>query len=132
MTTSLEVEQILRRQGIQYTFLADGRWRIGYKGYDIVLLHDEDGQWLTFIVPFGPADDFGQPERQPFLVWLLRANWDVPCGAFAIYPDTNELVFSDQIPTDDLSETELLASLNSCALAIDNYGPAIRAGNAGS
>lgn len=126
MATSLDVEQILRRQGIQYTFLADGRWRIGYKGYDIILLHDADGQWLTFVVPFGSADALTAADAQEFLLWLLRANWEVPCGAFAIYPETNELVFTDQIPTDDLSELELLASLNSCALAIDSYGEAVR------
>lgn len=127
MATSLDVEQILRRQGIQYTFLADGRWRIGYKGHDIILLHDAEGQWLTFVVPFGPAEALAAPEAQPFLIWLLRANWEVPCGAFAIYPETNELVFTDQIPTDDLGETALLASLNSCALAVDNYGESARA-----
>ncbi|MEW6723807.1 MAG: type III secretion system chaperone [Bacillota bacterium] len=123
MTTSLEVEMIFRQEGISYTFVAENRWLVAHQGHEIIIRHDEEGQWLTFVVAISPV-----PPSEPrgLFRFLLEANWEVPCGAFAIYPESDEIVFTDQIPTEDLDSVELLASLNSCAHIIERYAGRIR------
>lgn len=119
MSTNIEVETMLRQNNIPYTFMEDGYWRLNCGEHVILLFHNEESEFLRFVMPLLPVPDNGREELYRFLLELNCAG--VFCGSFAIHADSESIIYIDQIPTGDLVFPEIMTTLNSFVYVIDNH-----------
>jgi len=122
--TNIEVETLLRQNKIPYTFLEDGYWRINCGEYVILMFHNEELEFLRFVMPIIAVP---QSDRELVYRYLLELNCTgVFCGSFAIHPDSDSVLYIDQIPTTDLEFSEIATTLNSFVHVIDTHMGRIR------
>lgn len=116
--TNIEVETLLRQNKIQYTFMEDGYWRLSAGEYVILMFHNEESEFLRFVMPLLPVPE---QNREKVYRYLLELNCiDVFCGSFAIHPDSESIIYIDQIPTIDLEFSEIITTLNSFVYVVEN------------
>lgn len=116
--TNIEVETLLRQNKISYTFMEDGYWKLGLGDYVILMFHNEESEFLRFVMPLLPVPESNQ---EKVFRYLLELNCtEVFCGSFAIHPDSESIIYIDQIPTIDLEFSELITTLNSFVYVIEN------------
>lgn len=124
MSTNIEVETMLRQNKIPYTFMEDGYWRLSCGEHVILMFHNEESEFLRFVMPLLPVPETG---REDLFRHLLALNCtDVFCGSFAIHTDSEAIIYIDQIPTGDLEFSEIMTTLNSFVYIIDNHLEEIR------
>lgn len=124
MSTNIEVETMLRQNKIPYTFMEDGYWRLNCGEHDIMMFHNEESEFLRFVMPLLPIPDNG---REDLYRCLLELNCtDVFCGSFAIHRESDVIIYIDQIPTADLEFSEIMTTLNSFVFVIDKHLDKIR------
>lgn len=117
--TNIEVETLLRQNKVPYTFMEDGYWRLNCGDYVILMFHNEESEFLRFVMPLLSVP---QENREEVYRYLLELNCTgVFCGSFAIHPDSDSIIYLDQIPTIDLEFSEIMATLNSFVHIIDNH-----------
>jgi len=117
--TNIEVETLLRQNKVPYTFMEDGYWRLNCGDYVILMFHNEESEFLRFVMPLLSVP---QENREEVYRCLLELNCTgVFCGSFAIHPDSDSIIYLDQIPTIDLEFSEIMATLNSFVHIIDNH-----------
>ena len=117
--TNIEVETLLRQNKVPYTFMEDGYWRLNCGDYVILMFHNEESEFLRFVMPLLSVP---QENREEVYRYLLELNCTgVFCGSFAIHPDSDSIIYLDQIPTIDLELSEIMATLNSFVHIIDNH-----------
>jgi len=122
--TNLEVESLLRENRIPYTFMEDGYWRLTCGEYVILMFHNEESEFLRFVMPLLPVP---QQNTEEVYRYLLELNCTgVFCGSFAIHPDSDSIIYIDQIPTVDLEFSEIMTTLNSFVHIIDNHLPRVK------
>ncbi len=117
--TNLEVESLLRQNKIPYTFMEDGYWRLNCGEHVILMFHNEESEFLRFVMPLLPVPQYNREDVYRFLLELNCTG--VFCGSFAIHPDSDSIIYIDQIPTVDLEFSEILTTLNSFVHVIDNH-----------
>ncbi len=78
---NLEVERILRENGMQYRYIRDGLWLIPLKRGGVLLEHDEDVEELRFFIPLIEMSD---DVSKDFLLELLRLNMVSQYSYFAV------------------------------------------------
>ncbi|MFA5881250.1 MAG: hypothetical protein WC834_03550, partial [Eubacteriales bacterium] len=49
--TNIEVETLLRQNKVPYTFMEDGYWRLNCGDYVILMFHNEESEFLRFVMP---------------------------------------------------------------------------------
>lgn len=119
MSTNIEVETMLRQNKIPYTFMEDGYWRLNCGEHVILMFHNEESEFLRFVMPLLPIPEKG---REELFRYILELNCtDVFCGSFAIHADSDAIIYIDQIPTSDLEFSEIMTTLNSFVYIIDNH-----------
>jgi len=122
--TNIEVETLLRRNKVPYTFMEDGYWRLNCGDHVILMFHNEESEFLRFVMPLIPVPQYN---REDVYRYLLELNCNgVFCGSFAIHADSDSIIYIDQIPTADLEFSEIITTLNSFVHIIDNHLPNIR------
>ncbi len=122
--TNIEVETLLRQNKVPYTFMEDGYWRLNCGENVILMFHNEESEFLRFVMPLLPVPASGREEVYRHLLELNCTG--VFCGSFAIHPDSESIIYIDQIPTSDLEFSEILTTLNSFVYIIDNHLESIR------
>lgn len=116
--TNIEVETLLRQNKIPYTFMEDGYWKLSCGDYLILMFHNEESEFLRWVMPLLPVPE---QNRENVFRYLLELNCtDVFCGSFAIHPDSETIIYIDQIPTADLEFSEIMTTLNSFVYVIEN------------
>ncbi len=124
IVTNIEVETLLRQNKVPYTFMEDGYWRINCGEFVILMFHNEESELLRFVMPLVSIPPQGREEIYRHLLELNCT--EVFCGSFGIHPDSDSIIYLDQIPTTDLEFSEILATLNSFVYIIDNHLPNIK------
>ena len=124
MSTNIEVETLLRQNNIPYTFMEDGYWRLNCGEYTILMFHNEESEFLRFVMPLLPVSQNGREELYRTLLELNCTG--VFCGSFAIHADSESIIYIDQIPTVDLEFSEIMTTLNSFVYVIDNHLDALK------
>ncbi len=119
MSTNIEVETMLRQNKIPYTFMEDGYWRLNCGEHIILMFHNEESEFLRFVMPLLPVPDNGREELYRYLLELNCTG--VFCGSFAIHTDSESIIYVDQIPTCDLEFSEIMTTLNSFVYVIDKH-----------
>jgi hypothetical protein len=122
--TNIEVETLLRQNKIPYTFMEDGYWRLNCGDYMILMFHNEESEFLRFVMPLLPVPAQDREEVYRFLLELNCTG--VFCGSFAIHPDSDSIIYIDQIPTIDLEFSEIMTTLNSFIYIIDHHLSSIK------
>ncbi len=116
---NIEVETLLRQNKIPYTFMEDGYWQLKCGENVILMFHNEESEFLRFVMPMFPVP---AENREDLFYYLLELNCTgVFCGSFAIHPDSTSIIYIDQIPTVDLEFSEVMTTLNSFVHVIDNH-----------
>lgn len=117
--TNIEVETLLRQNNIPYTFMEDGYWRISCGEYVILMFHNEESEFLRFVMPLLPVP---QENREEIYRFLLELNCTgVFCGSFAIHTGSDSIIYINQIPTVDLEFSEIMTTLNSFVYVIETH-----------
>jgi len=117
--TNIEVETLLRQNKVPYTFMEDGYWRLNCGEHIILMFHNEESEFLRFVMPLIPVPQHSREEVYRFLLELNCTG--VFCGSFAIHPDSDSIIYIDQIPTSDLEFSEIMTTLNSFIYIIDHH-----------
>lgn len=122
--TNIEVETLLRQNKIPYTFMEDGYWKLNCGDHVILMFHNEDSEILRFVMPLMPVP---QRDREALYRYLLEMNCTgVYCGSFAIHPDSESIIYIDQLPTADLGFSEIVTTLTSFVYIVDHQLPKIK------
>lgn len=116
---NLELETLLKQNNVPYTFMEDGYWQLVCGDKVILLFHDEESEFLRFVMPLVSVPATGQ---LALFRHLLEVNCTgVFCGSFAIHPDSDSIIYIDQIPTHNLGFSELMTTLNSFVHMMENH-----------
>lgn len=122
--TNIEVETLLRQNKIPYTFMEDGYWKLNCGDHVILMFHNEESELLRFVMPLMPVP---QRDTEELYRFLLEMNCTgVYCGSFAIHPDSESIIYIDQLPTADLGFPEIVTTLTSFVYIVDHQLPKIK------
>jgi len=122
--TNIEVETLLRQNKIPYTFMEDGYWKLNCGDHVILMFHNEESELLRFVMPLMPVP---QRDTEELYRFLLEMNCTgVYCGSFAIHPDSESIIYIDQVPTADLGFPEIVTTITSFVYIVDHQLPKIK------